>query len=65
MLEHVGMLQQSRKLSMALDMCAIYEKKSVITGRPDGATASQFGDEVISALRNPRLEANWKSYQKM
>ena len=65
MLEHVGWLRQSTKLSMALDMCAIYEKKAVITGRPDGATASQFGDEVISALRNPGLEANWKSYQKM
>ncbi len=63
MLEHVGMLKQGRRLGMALDVCALYEKKSVITGRPDGATASQFGDEVIAVLRNPELEALWLSHQ--
>jgi len=62
MLEHVGMLKQSRKLGMALDICAIYEKKAVVTGRSDGATATQFGDEVIAALRDPALEARWKSH---
>jgi len=62
MLEHVGMLKQSQKLGMALDVCAIYERKAVVTGRSDGATASQFGDEVIAALRDPGLEARWKSH---
>jgi isocitrate dehydrogenase (NAD+) len=64
MLEHVGMLKQSRKLGMALDICAIYEKKAVITGRSDGATANQFGDEVIAALRDPEVEPRWQSHQK-
>ena len=63
MLEHVGMLKQSQKLGMALDICAVYEKKVVVTGRSDGATASQFGDEVIATLRDPGLEARWKSRQ--
>ena len=63
MLEHVGMLEQSRKLGRALDLCAIYERRAVITGRPDGATAEQFGDSVISALADPGLESRWRSYQ--
>jgi len=63
MLEHVGMLEESRRLAMALDICAIYDRKAVITGRQDGATASQFGDEVIVALSDPRLAARWDSHQ--
>jgi isocitrate dehydrogenase (NAD+) len=64
MLEHVGMVEQSRKLAMALDVCGIYERRAVITGRPDGATAREFGDRVIEALVDPGLGARWKSYQK-
>jgi isocitrate dehydrogenase (NAD+) len=63
LLEHVGMLDKSRKLGRALDMCAIYERKAIITGRPDGATASQFGDQVISTLADPRLDDKWRSHQ--
>ena len=63
MLEHAGMIEQSRRLSMALDICAIYDRKAVITGRKDGATASQFGDTVIRALSEPGLVALWNSYQ--
>ncbi len=64
MLEHVGMLEKSRKLGRALDLCAMYERRAVITGRPDGATASQFGDEVIAALKDTQLDSRWQSYQK-
>ena len=63
MLEHVGMVDRSRRLGMALDMCAIYEQKAAITGRPDGATASQFGDQVISALSDPGLPSRWMAHQ--
>ncbi|HEV2226922.1 MAG TPA: isocitrate/isopropylmalate family dehydrogenase [Nitrososphaerales archaeon] len=64
MLEHVGKLEKSRKLSMALDICAVFERKLTITGRPDGATARQFGDYVISTLGDPRLDDRWFAYQK-
>lgn len=64
MLEHVGMVEKSRRLGEALDICSIYEQKAKITGRSDGATTSQFGDQVIAALGDPRLDARWKSYQK-
>lgn len=64
MLEHLGKLEKSRKLAKALDICAIFERKIMITGRPDGATASQFGDYVISTLADPELDARWLAYQK-
>ncbi len=63
MLEHVGMLKQGKKLGKALDVCAIYERKAVITGRPDGATAGQFGDAVIGALGDPGLDLRWQKHQ--
>ncbi|HXW94688.1 MAG TPA: isocitrate/isopropylmalate family dehydrogenase [Nitrososphaerales archaeon] len=63
MLEHVGMIEQSRRLAMALDICAIYDRRVVITGRQDGATASQFGDQVMAAMSDPGLAARWNSYQ--
>ena len=64
MLEHVGMIEKGRKLAKALDVCSIYEEKAKITGRPGGATASQFGDYVISTLADPKLDEKWASYQK-
>jgi len=63
MLEHVGMIKQSRKLAMALDVSAIYDRKAVITGRQDGATASQFGDQVIAELTDPGLAGRWSSFR--
>jgi isocitrate dehydrogenase (NAD+) len=63
MLEHVGMIEKSRKLAKALDICGIYEPKAKITGRSDGATASQFGDYVISTLADRKLDEKWASYQ--
>jgi isocitrate dehydrogenase (NAD+) len=64
MLEHLGKLEEGRRLSNALDICAFFERKLIITGRPGGATASQFGDYVISTLADPKLDARWQSYQK-
>ena len=63
MLEHVGLIDQGRRLGMALDICAIYERKVAITGRPDGATASQFGDQVMSELSDSDLASRWKAHQ--
>jgi isocitrate dehydrogenase (NAD+) len=64
MLEHVGMIAQSLRLARALDVCAIYDKKAVITGRPGGASASEFGDQVIAALGDANLDERWQSFQK-
>ena len=64
LLEHVGKMDKSSRLGRALDLCAIYDQKAKVTGRPDGATARQFGDQVIAALGDPKLDAKWESYQK-
>jgi isocitrate dehydrogenase (NAD+) len=64
MLEHVGMIEKSTMLSKALDICGIYDQKAKITGRSDGATASQFGDYVIATLADRKLDERWASYQK-
>ncbi|HEY6282319.1 MAG TPA: isocitrate/isopropylmalate family dehydrogenase [Nitrososphaerales archaeon] len=64
MLEHVGKLEKSRKLGKALDICALFERKQTMTGRPDGATAGQFTDYVLSTLADPRLGSKWMAYQK-
>ncbi len=64
LLEHVGMLEKSRKLAKALDVCSMYERRVKITGRPGGATAAQFGDYVAAALSDPRLGEKWQAYQK-
>jgi isocitrate dehydrogenase (NAD+) len=64
MMEHVGMMAQASRLAKALDICAIYEPRAKITGRQDGASASQFADEVIATIGDPRLEDRWQSFQK-
>ncbi len=64
MLEHVGMMAQSQRLARALDMCATYDRKAVITGRAGGASAMEFGDQVIAALGDINLDARWESFQK-
>jgi isocitrate dehydrogenase (NAD+) len=64
MLEHLGMLEKSQRLSMALDLCSMYGRRVKITGRPGGGTAAQFGDQVIETLSGRDLEARWRAYQK-
>jgi isocitrate dehydrogenase (NAD+) len=64
LLEHVGLADSGRKLAMALDVCGVYERKLKITGRPDGATAPQFGDYVVKTLSDPGLGKKWESFQK-
>jgi isocitrate dehydrogenase (NAD+) len=62
LMSHIGYPQKSRNLSMALDICGQYEKKLLITGRPNGATAKDFTDYVMSWLNSAKLESTWKSY---
>ncbi len=61
---HIGYPQKSKNLEMALDICGQYEKKLVITGRPNGATGTAFTDYVLDWLGNPRLKATWEGYVK-
>ncbi|KYH35770.1 homoisocitrate dehydrogenase [Clostridium tepidiprofundi DSM 19306] len=64
LLNHIGYAEKSRRLDMALDICVQYEKKLVITGRPDGAKGEEFAKYVMDTLSDPGLESKWQSYQK-
>lgn len=62
MLEHIGFGSPGVRLHRALDICAMYEKRLVVTGRDTGATAEEFGDYVMSTVDDPTLESRWEEY---
>lgn len=64
LLNHIGYADKGKNLEMALDICGQYEKKFVITGRPNGATGAQFADYLLETIQNPNLEDRWQSYVK-
>ncbi len=55
LLQHIGKIDQALKLEKALDTCGQFEKKISITGRPDGATATEYKDYILATLKNPNL----------
>jgi isocitrate dehydrogenase (NAD+) len=52
LLSHIGYQDKCDKLTKALDICTIEEKKLTITGRSDGATCQQFGDYVMKTIQS-------------
>ncbi|MDD8030585.1 MAG: isocitrate/isopropylmalate family dehydrogenase [Acidobacteriota bacterium] len=64
LINHIGYTDKAKKLEMALDICGQYEKKLVITGRPNGATGKAFTDYLIDWLNNPKLQETWEGYVK-
>ncbi len=63
LLRHIAYPEKARRLDMALDICGIYEKKLMITGRPDGATGDGFANYVMETLKDPKLDEKWRSFQ--
>jgi isocitrate dehydrogenase (NAD+) len=63
LLNHIGFIEKAKKLDMALEICAIYEKKFKVTGRDTGATGEVFGKYIMDTLQNPNLESKWKGFQ--
>jgi len=51
LLEHIGRLEAAAKLSRALDIATVEEKRVKVTGRPGGATAEQFTDYLLELLQ--------------
>ncbi len=51
LLSHIGLQDRADKLERALDICSFEEKRLVITGRPNGASCSEFGDYVMETLK--------------
>ena len=63
MLNHMGFQQEGKKLAMALEICGLYEKKIVLTGRSTGGTGEEYSNYIMESLKNPNLEEKWKSFQ--
>jgi isocitrate dehydrogenase (NAD+) len=63
LLNHIGFIEKSLKLDMALDICASYEKKVLITGRSNGATGEEFINYLMETLQDSKLEEKWKIFQ--
>ena len=63
LLNHIGLILKAKKLEMALDICTIYEKKKVVTGRSNGAIGSEFTEYLLETLKYPKLEEIWKKFQ--
>jgi isocitrate dehydrogenase (NAD+) len=64
LLDHIGYGELGHKLEMALDIAGRFEKRLVMTGRPTGAKASEYGDYILETLADPRLEERWNEYQQ-
>ncbi len=50
LLEHIGYVDEAKRLERALDICMYEEKKLQITGRDTGCTCAEFADYVMSKL---------------
>ncbi len=64
LLRHIGYVDRAVKLEMALDICGLFEKKKVITGRSQGATSKEYADYVMETLQDPKLEQRWREYSE-
>ena len=64
LMNHIGFTEKANKLEMALDICATYEKKVVLTGRDTGATGKEYAKYIMETLQDPNLEKRFKEYTK-
>jgi isocitrate dehydrogenase (NAD+) len=62
MLEHIGFSDLGGRLHKAIDVCGMYERKIVTTGRDTGATSAEFGRYVMETVEDPALESKWASH---
>ena len=64
LLQHIGFPNRAARLEKALDICQLYEKKVLATGKKDGDTAAAYADYVNDTVESPDLDKTWQSYQK-
>jgi isocitrate dehydrogenase (NAD+) len=64
LINHLGYKEQHNKLEMAIDICANYEKKYVMTGRDTGASGEEYAQYLMETMQDPNLKERWESYSK-
>jgi isocitrate dehydrogenase (NAD+) len=55
LLDHIGAGETAHRLTLALDLCGLHERRLAVTGREDGASAAAFTDYVLETLERPDL----------
>ncbi|MFX0006411.1 MAG: isocitrate/isopropylmalate family dehydrogenase [Promethearchaeota archaeon] len=63
LINHIGFVEKAKKLEMALDICATYERKLKMTGRDTGATGEEYAKYIMDTIQDPNLEEKWNNYQ--
>ena len=64
MLEHVGFADVGSRLHAAIDVCGMYERRVVMTGRSTGATSEEFGDYVMETVEDSSLMSRRQHYME-
>jgi len=64
LLRHIGHEERATRLEMALDICGSFEKKLVMTGRSDGASAGDYVEYLMETMKDPGLEERWQGFQE-
>ncbi|MBY8991472.1 MAG: isocitrate/isopropylmalate dehydrogenase family protein [Candidatus Lokiarchaeota archaeon] len=65
LLNHIGFVDKAKQLEMALDICATYEKKVVLTGRDTGATGEEYAKYIMDTLQDPELKNKFEKLSKI
>ncbi len=52
LLRHIGFVEKAERLAKAISVCTETERKVVVTGDRDGATAHEFADYLMATLKN-------------
>lgn len=63
LLDHIGYGKEAGQLKKALDICGLYEKKLVLTGRDTGATGAEYADYLMETLSKSDLDEIYLKYQ--
>jgi len=64
LLQHIGRPESAERLSDALDVCTVYERAVVVTGRASGATGRAFTEYLMTTLDSPDLTERAMSYRR-
>lgn len=64
LLRHIGRIEQAERVEKALEICTVYERNKMLTGRSNGCTGSEFSDYVMSWIdRNDLLDV-WCQFRE-
>ncbi|MFX1365978.1 MAG: isocitrate/isopropylmalate family dehydrogenase [Promethearchaeota archaeon] len=64
LINHIGFVEKAKKLEMALDICATYERKLKMTGRDTGSTGEEYAKYIMETIQDPNLEKRFNEYNK-